>query len=112
MGEADHLKRGNLLWESSRMFLPEHREQLLEQRRRKRDYIVPALEEDRLSELNDALSEALQTGRTAAVTYADPSGPLQLIGRITRVDPLNATLRIENAEYTVTVHFDQLLDLH
>lgn len=42
---SDHLKRGNVLWESSRMFLPEHREQLLARRKEKERVEKPILDE-------------------------------------------------------------------
>ncbi len=40
----DHLKRGNLLWEGSRMFLPEHKQSLLERKRLKQKLQKPILD--------------------------------------------------------------------
>lgn len=42
----------NIMWESSRMMLPEHREQLLAQKRKKKEYTPPPLSTDQLEEMN------------------------------------------------------------
>lgn len=109
MSESGQLKRGNLLWESSRMFLPEHREQLLEMRRRQQERAMPELDEDRLAELDAVLGEALAGGHTVAVTWAGRCGEERIVGRLTRLDPLQGLLRIESEDETKTLRFDRLL---
>jgi len=111
MSEGGHLKRGNMLWEGSRMFLPEHREQLLEMRRRRREAAMPEPAEDRLAELDAMLGEALAHGRPVVLVCAGRCGRERIAGRVTRVDPQRRLLRIENEEgETIVLRFDLLLD--
>lgn len=109
MKDANHLKRGNLLWESSRMFLPEHKEQLLEHRRRERQFVMPEFTEDRLSELNDALEAAWRSRRPAVIIHAGLYGAERFTGRITRIDPLSRIIRIEGKSDHLLLPLDQLL---
>lgn len=109
MSEGGHLKRGNMLWEGSRMFLPEHREQLLEMRRRRRELAIPELDEDRLAELDTLLREALASGRPITVIWAGKYEEERISGSITHIDPLQGLLRIEGEDETAVLRFDRLL---
>jgi hypothetical protein len=109
--KQDHLKRGNMLWESSRMFLPEHKEQLLEKRRRQNEFVIPLLDEDQLYEINRISSEALHTKRSVVITHAGQYESERFCGCITRIDYHNALLRIEGMSETLILRFDHLLNV-
>jgi len=111
MDDPRHLKRGNLLWESSRMFLPEHREQLLEHRRRRNAVIPPEPDEDRIRLMNGVLSAALATGRRVAVTVAGTCAPEVRIGRIEKIDPVLGRLRLETDGGRPWIAFGRLLQV-
>lgn len=111
MDDPRHLKRGNLLWESSRMFLPEHKEQLLAHRRRQQVFEPPELDEDRIRRLNEQLGEAFASGRRVAVTSAGTWGPETRSGRITRVDPLRGRLQLETEDDSLWLPFGKLLQI-
>lgn len=106
-----HLKRGNLLWESSRMFLPEHKEQLLTHRRRQRAFVPPDLDEDRIRQLNEQIGEARASGRRVAVTSAGAWGPETRTGRITRLDPWRGRLELETEDGRLWIPFGKLLQI-
>lgn len=53
------LYRKNMLWEGSRMFLPEHREQLQVQQKKSEEWELPERSEDQNEEMNWLLSEAI-----------------------------------------------------
>lgn len=109
MDDPRHLKRGNLLWESSRMFLPEHKEQLLEHRRKLREFVPPELDEDRIRLMDERLGEALASGRKVAVTIAGTYEPETRFGRVTRLDPFRRRLRLETVDGPEWIPFANLL---
>lgn len=111
MGRNDHLKRGNLLWESNRMFLPEHKEQLLERRRKQQEFTAPEPDEDRLSELNLIITEALRSGRSVIITHAGLYGPERFCGLIRRVDGQNRLVRIEGINETLVLRFNKVINV-
>lgn len=61
----------NILWESSRMMLPEHKEQLLRHRRKLGKQDKPTLDEQRLEELGQTLGIALHEGAALRLTLYD-----------------------------------------
>ena len=111
MKDTEYLKRGNLLWESSRMFLPEHREQLLSHRRRKREYVQPELDEDCRSELDAALLDAFASGRTVVITYGGQYEPERIRGRVARIDTMTSQLRVETDSGAVQLPFRSVLHI-
>lgn len=105
------LHRGNLLWEGSRMFLPEHREQLLEQRKKQKEFTPPQLAEDQLEQINLILQEALHGDRAIIVTYAERYAPEQYCGFIEHVDPYTHSILIIDGECKKRLSFKQILDV-
>ncbi|ALS21571.1 MULTISPECIES: YolD-like family protein [Paenibacillus] len=61
----------NILWESSRMMLPEHKEQLLRHRRELGRQEKPTLDEQRLEELGQTLGIALHEDAALRLTLYD-----------------------------------------
>ncbi|MFD2612943.1 YolD-like family protein [Paenibacillus gansuensis] len=82
----------NLLWESSRMMLPEHKEQILQHRSRLEHKEKPVLDEHRLQELSQAITDAMMHGWAATVTLYDPVEPQSVTGRVLTIDPLGRKL--------------------
>lgn len=105
------LHRGNLLWEGSRMFLPEHREQLLKQRKKQTEFTPPQLDEDQLEQMNLILQEALQGDRAVMVTYAEKYAPEQFCGFVDRVDPYAHSILIVDGECRKHLLLQQVLDI-
>ncbi|GAB7388344.1 hypothetical protein BSNK01_21810 [Bacillaceae bacterium] len=103
------LKRGNLLWEASRMFLPEHKEALLEYRRKQREFRMPELDEDRLAEIDRAVRESLAAGGTVTVTYGAAWGPATFRGTVRKVDPQGRTLTVDDGKRALTLPFGKIL---
>ncbi|WEG14369.1 YolD-like family protein [Pullulanibacillus sp. KACC 23026] len=72
----------NLMWESSRMMLPEHREQFLEHRRDLRKNSLPVLDEQEREQLDRALLQAFDTQSNIALTLFNPYQNEVWYGRI------------------------------
>ncbi|TCS95104.1 YolD-like family protein [Hazenella coriacea] len=108
---SDILDRKNILWESSRMFLPEHRQALLEQHRKVTEYHPPELDEDQKTYMNYLLQEALETEKPILATFATQYSPQQFCGFIDHVDLLTQTIHLSNGTYKQLISFQKLLNV-
>jgi hypothetical protein len=100
----------NLLWESSRMMLPEHKEAIARHRRELQRKEKPVLDEQRLIELSHVLSEARQRRLDVRLVLYDPYAEQVLTGRIIKIDPVQRKMRLATAEGEVWISLDDILD--
>lgn len=89
-----HLRRGNLLWEGSRMFLPEHREQLLAKRRSRQEFRMPELDEDWMTEMGRKLSDAWTNRTPVTIIYGTRYETQQCTGIIRQIDPYGRWIKV------------------
>ncbi|MBA4492772.1 YolD-like family protein [Paenactinomyces guangxiensis] len=106
---SDIPDRKNMLWEGSRMFLPEHREALLKQRRRAEEFTPPELDESQLEYMNYILREALEEEKPVLVTYAAKYSREQFCGFVDKVDPYSRVIRLSNGDCKKQIPFAKLL---
>ncbi|MBS4209680.1 YolD-like family protein [Bacillus sp. FJAT-50079] len=99
----------NLLWESSRMMLPEHREQLLKERRKWEEFHLPILDEQQLAEINIMIAQAFEQKQVITITYAKKYQPASFCGLIQKINTNEASLKISNDKDTLTLFFEQIL---
>lgn len=85
----------NLLWESSRMMLPEHREQFLEHRRGLGKSHPPILDEQQRAVLDQVVMTAYQHHLTVCLQFFDPLQPESVRGRIHSLDANKKRLKME-----------------
>ncbi|AHD06040.1 YolD-like family protein [Paenibacillus larvae] len=103
---------GNGLWESSRMMLPEHREQLLEQRRELKKHAKPLLDEQRLEELSTILNYALATKHKVRFTVYDVYEDQHIAGVLIKYDPLTRSLGvISEANKAMHIMLENIIDV-
>ncbi|GIP36749.1 hypothetical protein J31TS4_00290 [Paenibacillus sp. J31TS4] len=107
------LKRGNLLWESSRMMLPEHKEQILKHRKELGRREAPELDEQRLELLARKLSSAAAWHSPVCVTLYDPYEPVRLTGTVEHIDAqaLRVKLRHQDEDEFTWLPFKDILDI-
>ncbi|WP_163538334.1 YolD-like family protein [Gracilibacillus sp. YIM 98692] len=68
--KANKLTHGsNLLWESSRMMLPEHKEVINQHLEAKKDVKKPILSEDQLEEMERTMQEAMEFDKKVDVVF-------------------------------------------
>ncbi|MCB5235597.1 MAG: YolD-like family protein [Niallia nealsonii] len=99
----------NLRWESSRMMLPEHREQLLAEKRKQKEFNPPVLDENQLEEINYVIVNSIKQERAIRITYADKYGPADFSGQIQKLDSIEGWLKITNNEQNLSIIFKQIL---
>lgn len=76
----------NLLWESSRIILPEHREALIEWRKKRNMKQKPVLDEQAWEEYARLIQESMQTGRLVTVHVYDPYEDIKITGQVVQID--------------------------
>ncbi|WP_124728076.1 YolD-like family protein [Staphylospora marina] len=112
MSGGEGLDRKNMLWEGSRMFLPEHRQALLRQRAEAERVEPPELDEDRLEEINRLVVEALHADFPLVVRWVENGRLTEFCGFIQKVDPHARQLKLADGRTVRTVPFDRLCDAH
>ncbi|WP_206832762.1 YolD-like family protein [Alicyclobacillus fructus] len=77
-----NIRDGNI-FEAMRLVLPEHRELMAQIQRERAKRKRPVLTEERLEEMQYALSEAVREGRAVRVTVFTPERDVVLVGHVT-----------------------------
>lgn len=110
---SEHLRRGNLLWEGSRMFLPEHKEALLQRKQMQRKKARPALDSDQLEEMDRLLHEAMEFAKPVRVTYFQEGDLYTCEGRICRLETISKKLWItdDSGDIQPPLHLENVTDL-
>ncbi|QQK78981.1 YolD-like family protein [Salicibibacter cibi] len=78
----EYLQRGNKLWEGSRMFLPQHKQALLDHKKEQQKVKKPELDEQELEELNQTFHMALANKAPVTFTYYQEGQFSELVGYI------------------------------
>ncbi|WP_017471968.1 YolD-like family protein [Amphibacillus jilinensis] len=103
-------KEANLVWEASRMILPEHKELIRKHYQELNDEIKPILSEDKLEELERAIIEAIERKSVVEITYYKNKRMIKYQGKIIR--PLDLRrLEIEVADGLEFLKFDDIIDI-
>lgn len=101
----------NLLWESSRMMLPEHKEAYIAQQKSIKQKKRPTLDEQRLQELSLVIAEAISTQCRVAIQLYDPYDDIVIQGRIERIQPLYRKLKLIEEEEASWIALEDIIDV-
>ncbi|MGE6629428.1 YolD-like family protein [Bacillus sp. NPDC077027] len=99
----------NIMWESSRMMLPEHREQLLDQKRREKEYAPPIPSYDQLEEMNLLITQSIAEDQAILITYVSLGKKQQFWGWIKTIHYENQCLKMVNDEDILFLSFEQIV---
>jgi hypothetical protein len=88
----------NLLWESSRMMLPEHKERIIGHRESLKRKERPVLDEQEMEELALKVGESLETGRPVTLKLYGEVEDREVTGVVTRIDPQAGRIRLRTAQ--------------
>lgn len=87
---------GNGMWESSRMMLPEHVNQLIQQKQELKIQPKPILDDQELQEISNAVySSFIQKTLISLVLYGEYENRT-VTGIVQRVDPIRQQIRIDS----------------
>ncbi len=88
--------RGNLLWEGSRMMLPEHKQAWIEmQKEENKVELHGELDDDQWREIGEVIMDALNHTLVVRLTYWQDGYYINKDCHIYKVDELNKKIRIE-----------------
>lgn len=110
------IDRGNKLWESNRIILPEHEKKLWQARRKSEEYQPPDLDTDALEEIGRIIAWSKLEEQAIKVTYAAKYGTDQYIGHVVRLDPTERWLILQNGEdkkllpFSIIVGAEKMVD--
>lgn len=102
------LNRKNMLWEGSRMFLPEHRQQLQILRNKHHKQKLPSLTEDQMDELNWLLQEALHAESAVILDYVEEEQHQSFCGFIEKVNAYEGYLEVVNGQEKRKIAFNHI----
>lgn len=108
---SEHLRRGNKLWESNRMFLPEHKQVIMNRKLKQKEFQQPDLDQDQFEILNQTILESIEYGCSITITYSDKYGSNVFLGLITKINHHEKWLKIINDEETIILKFEKILDV-
>lgn len=101
----------NLLWESSRMIIPEHREEILRFQKKANKKQRPILAEHKLEELSYLMSEALHDNQEVTLTVFNPYMDTVITGIIKKIDFSMKRIKILSENDETWIRFIDLLDI-
>jgi hypothetical protein len=105
------LRRGNLLWEASRMMLPEHKEEILNHRQELARKTRPEFDEQRLEELSQTLAGACRSQSRVCITLYDPFASPAVTGRIAKVDLPGGRVKLEEDGQSLWIPLADITDI-
>ncbi|MBD8070353.1 YolD-like family protein [Bacillus sp. PS06] len=100
-----------MLWESNRMFLPEHKQALMDRKQQKTKFHKPELDENQFELVNQIISESIKNDRSIRITYACEYGTEQFWGWITKINHHERWLKMINDEDHLILKFERILDV-
>lgn len=91
----------NVIWESSRMMLPEHKERIIEHRRElnRKERVELAAEE--WEQIERVMSQSLEQRRPIRIRLYDPFEELLVIGIVDRIDARRGRFLVDGYWFTV-----------
>ena len=92
------MNRGNKLWEGHRLLLPHHRDLILEEKQKAKEYHPPELADDELEELDRMIRWSRARQEPIVLTYASKYGPKRCTGYVLNINPIEGWLILQNGE--------------
>jgi hypothetical protein len=92
------MDRGNKLWEGHRLLLPQHRDLILEEKQKAKEYHPPELAADELEALDRAIRWSRAKKKPIVLTYASKHGPKRCTGFVLNVNLLEGWIIIQSGE--------------
>lgn len=105
------MDRPNLLWESSRMILPEHRERILAHQREWSRREKPLLDPQKVEEMNLKLQIAIAGKEKVCLLLFDPYGERKKEGVVEKWEAIPPRICLKTEEGKEWILWDQVIDI-
>lgn len=101
----------NLMWESSRMMLPEHIAMLQKHKQKQRKKKKPVLDMQAIEELEYKLQQFFHQNKKAVVTVFGEFNNRTYTGRIEKIEPLTRTIKLIEHDEIIWLSFDDIIEI-
>lgn len=101
----------NVMWESSRMIIPQHKEALLNYGRTREARERPQLDNQEFEEIGRIIQQAAETGRLIRLTIFDPIQDVVVIGQVQMIDPYEQRIRLAHDGKKTWVTFGDVMSV-
>lgn len=95
MKETKITPGSNLMWEASRIILPEHKEAILEHRRKQRLQPRPQLDEQEIEKNELAIHDSYEQQKPVTITKYTLQGNVTITGIVEKVDTISRQIKID-----------------
>jgi len=112
MGNPNKLTPGsNLLWEGSRMMLPEHKLEIVSHRDEFKRWVKPELDEQEIEDIVQKIGESLEYKSEITLTIYGEYGNRQESGYVVRVDERRARVLLQATDGDEWIEFSGILSI-
>ncbi|MFB1051423.1 YolD-like family protein [Paraliobacillus sp. JSM ZJ581] len=101
----------NMMWESSRMILPEHKAILKRHQNKQKKYEKPKFDEQELAQLSEDISFAFYKQHEVKIVTYHPQQFIYYTGKIEKVNTQQDTIKIVNNEKEDWISFYDVLSV-
>ncbi|WP_163536604.1 YolD-like family protein [Gracilibacillus sp. YIM 98692] len=101
----------NLLWESSRMMLPEHKQVLQRHQKELNQKSKPTLDEQQMDLLSQMISDAMEQNCIVKVHLFHLYQDKYMIGKIQKTAPERGEIQLSSKNNSKWIHFGDILDI-
>lgn len=101
----------NLIWESSRMMLPEHKAYLVDRREQLKERERPILDPQRLEELSGIMAYAFNERIEVCITVFSPYQNKLQRGVIQRLDPQLGRIKLLTEDHENWIKIENILEI-
>lgn len=101
----------NVMWESSRMMLPEHKAALLRHQKERDKRDRPELDEQSFEETCRIIQEAAETGHPIRLVVYDPYQDVEVVGHVQMIDQYQQRIRLAHNGKKTWVPFVDILQV-
>jgi hypothetical protein len=105
------MTRGNKLFVGSRMILPEHKERIREHRQEITKKTRPSLDEQRIEQYSQMISEAVENDVGVTITVFGPYREDSITGKIQKIDLELKRIRVLCDEDYTWIKFEDIINI-
>ncbi|WP_188453728.1 YolD-like family protein [Virgibacillus oceani] len=102
-------KGHNLMWESSRMMLPEHKLRIREHQKELKKQTKPIFDEQQISLFSQLISDAIQQEKDVKIQIFHPYHDQCLSGKIKKTTP--EQMKLVSPNNSTWISFDDIIDV-
>ncbi|WP_106497326.1 YolD-like family protein [Lentibacillus sp. Marseille-P4043] len=100
----------NLMWESSRMMLPEHKARIRQHQKELTKRTKPILDEQQIELFSGMISDAMQQGLDLRIQIFHPYQDHYVTGKVQKITP-EQKLKLVTLDGSEWVSFDEIMDV-